>query len=220
MKKDYFLEYLNGENINVGTMFCIGSNYANHIKEMGGVVTSDPTVFIKPAQALIRDNESVVLPDFSENVHHEVELVIVIGKDCFAIEPEDAFNYIGGFAVGIDVTLRDIQNNCKTNGKPWAVAKGFRTSAPISKVVSVSDIGNEKYFDLKLEINGEIKQSGNTSEMERSVEQLVSYLSKVFSLRAGDVIFTGTPEGVGKINKGDKLKATLSNYVSLEVNVE
>ena len=220
MKNEYFLEYLNGEKINVGTMFCIGSNYPKNIKKMGGVVTSDPTVFIKPPQALIRDNESIILPDFSENVHHEVELVVVIDKDCFNVEPEEANNYIGGFSIGIDVTLRDIQNNCKTNGKPWAVAKGFRTSAPISKIVPLSALGETKFFDLKLEINGEIKQSGNTSEMERSVEQLVSYLSKVFSLRAGDVIFTGTPEGVGKINKGDKLKATLSDLVSLEVNVE
>ncbi len=220
MSKEYVLEFLDGSKINVGTMFCIGSNYAKHIKEMGGVVTSDPTVFIKPAQALIRDNEKVVLPDFSENVHHEVELVTVIGKDCYNIEPQDAYDYIAGFSVGIDVTLRDIQNNCKTNGKPWAVAKGFRTSAPISKIVPLSALGDTKYFDLKLEINDEIKQSGNTSEMERSVEQLVSYLSNVFSLRAGDVIFTGTPEGVGKINKGDKLTASLSDFVNLEVFVD
>lgn len=112
---------------------------------------------------------------------------------------------MAGFAVGIDVTLRDLQNQCKTNGKPWAVAKGFRTSAPISKITPLNQIPtNMKYFDLELQINGQIKQSGNTKDMERSVEELISYLSKVFSLKAGDLIFTGTPEGVGKINKGDK----------------
>ncbi len=220
MKNEFALEFINGESIKIGTMFCIGQNYAKHIKEMGGVVTSDPTVFIKPPQALIIDDESIVLPDFSENVHHEVELVVVIGKDCDSVETDEAIDYVAGFAVGIDVTLRDLQNQCKTNGKPWAVAKGFRTSAPISKIIPINQItSNMKYFDLELQINGQIKQSGNTKDMERTVEELISYLSKVFSLKAGDVIFTGTPEGVGKINKGDTITAWLGNLVSLNVNV-
>ncbi len=220
MKNEFTLEFTNGETINIGTMFCIGQNYAKHIKEMGGIVTSDPTVFIKPPQALITDNEKIVLPDFSENVHHEVELVVVIGKDCDSVEPDEAIDYVAGFAVGIDVTLRDIQNNCKTNGKPWAVAKGFRTSAPISKIVPLNQIPSDmKYFDLELKVNGEIKQKGTTQEMERTVEELISYLSKVFSLRTGDIIFTGTPEGVGKINSGDTLTIDLSGLVSMTVLV-
>jgi acylpyruvate hydrolase len=203
-----------------GTMYCIGQNYAKHAAEMGSKVSESPTVFIKPPSAYVENGGEILLPDFSNNVHHEVELVILIGKDCHKIDQSEAYKYIAGYAVGIDVTLRDLQSQAKNEGKPWSVAKGFYTSAPISDFISQSNFGTEiPFFDLKLNVNNELKQSGNTSEMERSVANLVQYLAMVFTLRPGDLIFTGTPEGVGKIQSGDKVQAYLSEYLELVVGV-
>ncbi len=216
----YELIFTNGEKINAGTMFCVGQNYAKHAAEMGSKVSDNPIIFLKPPQALIIDGGTVNLPDFSENVHYEVELVVVIGKDCQNVRPEEASSYIAGYAVGVDITARDIQAQAKQSGKPWALAKGFRNSAPISNIVPASEIPANSYFDLKLSINNELKQSGNTQEMERSVTQLISYLSEVFFLKAGDIIFTGTPEGVGKIKSGDRITAELGTFISLNFNVK
>lgn len=207
--------------ISVGTMYCIGQNYAKHAAEMGGTKSQEPMVFIKPPSAFIPNGSSVRLPDFSTNVHHEVELVVLIGEDCHNIEINDAYKYIAGYAVGVDVTLRDIQQSAKNSGKPWAVAKGFHTSAPISEFVPQSTFGNEiPFFGLKLWINDELKQYGNTKDMERSVGQLIKYIAGVFTLRRGDIIFTGTPEGVGQIRKGDRINAELEGFVTVNVGVE
>jgi len=213
--------FTDGTSLEIGTMYCIGKNYEKHAKEMGGELPKDPVVFIKPPAAYIPDGSSVILPDFSDNVHHEVELVVVIGKDCSNIRSDQARNVIAGYAIGIDVTLRDIQQKAKEKGLPWAVAKGFVTSAPISKIIPESEFGDEiPFFDVKLEVNGDIRQNGNTKDMARPVGLLIEYLSKVFTLRTGDCIFTGTPEGVGKINSGDKLIAELSGKVKLSISVK
>ncbi|MBI5325221.1 MAG: fumarylacetoacetate hydrolase family protein [Ignavibacteriae bacterium] len=214
-------EFTDGRKMNVGTMFCVGQNYSKHAKEMGSEVPKDPIIFLKPANAYIPDGGKIILPSISNLPHHEVELVVIIGKDCDNIDINEAKNYIAGYAVGLDITLRDIQNKAKKDGHPWAVAKGFRTSAPISKIIPSSQFGIDiPDFELELKVNGEIKQRVNTNEMERSVEVLISYLSGIFGLREGDCIFTGTPEGVGVINHGDKLHAQLKGYVTLEVKVE
>lgn len=211
----------NNEDVTVGTMYCIGQNYAKHAAEMGSSVSETPMVFIKPPAAYIPNGGKVILPEFSKLVHYELELVVLIGKDCYKIEEADAYKYIAGYAVGIDVTLRDIQKQAKDAGKPWSVAKGFYTSAPISEFISQENFGNNiPYFDLTLRLNGNVMQSGNTSEMERSVAQLTKYIAGVFTLRKGDVIFTGTPEGVGAIKKGDKIEAELNNLISISVEAE
>ena len=210
-----------GSEISVGTMYCIGQNYAKHAAEMGSAVSENPMVFIKPPSAYIPDGNTVKLPEFSNNIHHEVELVVLIGEDCQNIEINDAYKYIAGYAVGIDVTLRDLQQAAKNAGKPWSVAKGFHTSAPISEFIPQSRFGNEiPFFGLKLWVNDELKQSGNTQDMERSVAELIKYIAGVFTLCRGDIIFTGTPEGVGQIKKGDLIKAELEGYVSINVGVE
>lgn len=215
------LIFTDGKTMQAGVMYCIGKNYSLHIKEMGGEAPKDPVVFLKPPAAYLPDGGTIELPDISDNVHHEVELVVIIGKDARNISKEKAKDYIAGYAVGIDVTLRDIQKNAKDKGLPWAVAKGFYTSAPISKIVPAGEIkGSDPVFDLNLELNGEIKQSGSTGDMERPVSALIAYLSNIFSLRKGDIIFTGTPHGVGQIKKGDKLTAKLSDIVDLKVNAE
>lgn len=213
-------EILNGEKILPGTMYCIGQNYAKHAAEMGSAVSENPTVFIKPPAAYAEDFDSIRLPDFSQNVHYEVELVVLIGKDCYEIEESDAYKYIAGYAVGIDLTLRDLQNQAKKEGKPWAVAKGFYRSAPISAFVPQSQFGEEiPFFDLKLKMNGIPRQSGSTKDMERSVANLIKYLASVFTLRRGDVIFTGTPEGVGQVKIGDGIKAELVGYCDLTIGI-
>jgi 2-keto-4-pentenoate hydratase/2-oxohepta-3-ene-1,7-dioic acid hydratase in catechol pathway len=210
-----------GTEVPVGTMYCIGQNYAKHAAEMGSSVSDSPTVFIKPPSAYIENGDDILLPDFSSNIHHEVELVVLIGKDCRQINEEDAWQYIAGYAVGIDVTLRDLQGQAKKEGKPWSVAKGFYTSAPISTFVSQINFGSEiPFFDLKLWVNGELKQSGTTKEMERTVANLLKYLAGVFTLRRGDLIFTGTPEGVGQIKSGDKIYAELSELTKLTVGAK
>lgn len=218
--KEYLIKLTNGNTFNAGTIFCVGQNYAKHIAEMGSVAASDPVIFIKPPQAIIHNNDELILPEFSQNVHHEVELVILIGQDCENVTPEDSKNYIAGYGIGIDVTARDVQENAKKGGKPWAVAKGFVKSAPISDFIPAEEIQDNSSFDLKLWIDSELKQSGNTKDMERTVEQLVSYLSYVFTLRKGDLIFTGTPEGVGKINTGNVIKAQLNEAINLVINVK
>jgi 2-keto-4-pentenoate hydratase/2-oxohepta-3-ene-1,7-dioic acid hydratase in catechol pathway len=156
-----FYTFTDGTKIEVGTMYCIGKNYEKHAKEMGGDVPKDPVVFIKPPAAYISDGSDVILPDFSENVHHEVELVVVIGKDCSNVSRKEARNVIAGYGIGIDVTLRDIQQKAKEKGHPWAVAKGFVTSAPISKIIPADEFGSEiPFFDVKLEINRRYSSAG------------------------------------------------------------
>lgn len=212
------LIFTDDRELKVGTMYCIGQNYAEHAKEMGSVVSKSPVVFLKPPTAYLPEGESICIPNFSSNAHHEVELVVVIGKECRNISKNDALSYVAGYAVGIDVTLRDIQQKAKEKGHPWAVAKGFATSAPISKIVPSSEVSTP-IFDLELSVNGTIRQQGSTSKMERSIETLIEYLSSVFILLPGDVIFTGTPEGVGHIVSGDEIHAGLKGFVELTVSV-
>jgi 2-keto-4-pentenoate hydratase/2-oxohepta-3-ene-1,7-dioic acid hydratase in catechol pathway len=185
------IQFTDGYEMIPGTFYGIGQNYAKHAAEMGSQVSPDPTVFIKPPSSLLNDGDIIVLPEISE--------------------------VIAGYGVGIDVTLRDIQNKAKSEGKPWAIAKGFRTSAPISKIIPASQFESIPYFELEMWVNEVLKQSGSTKDMERSVGELVAFLSNIFGLRAGDIIFTGTPEGVGQILSGDKLRARLGQFVELNV---
>ena len=215
------LKFKNGWEMETGTMYGIGKNYAKHAREMGGEVPKDPVVFLKPPAAYVSTGSEIKLPDFSENVHHEVELVVIIGKDCMDVNADEAFDYIAGYGVGIDFTLRDLQAKAKQAGLPWTVAKGFYQSAPISEIVPAEEIKEKApVFDLELKVNGEIRQSGSTKDMERPVDILIEYLSHVFTLRKGDVIFTGTPEGVGQIKSGDKIEAELKGFAELKINVK
>ncbi len=214
------IKFTNGDKLNIGTMYCIGKNYAKHAAEMGGSVPKDPVVFLKPPAAYVEDGGVITIPEISKNVHHEVELVVAIGKDCVDVEEENVHEFIAGYAVGVDVTLRDIQQDAKDKGKPWTTAKAFRTSAPISQFIPASQVGKKNLFDIEIKVNDQLRQKGNTKDMERSVETLISYLSKVFTLRKGDLIFTGTPEGVSQIVSGDTIVASLIGHVDLNVTVK
>ncbi len=235
MLKD--LKFTNGDKLRAGTLFGIGSNYAKHALEMGGEVPEIPTVFLKPPQAIIHNGDTLKLPSLSIHVHHEVELIVVIGKECACVSKEEAYKYIAGYGVGIDVTMRDVQKEAKKNGKPWAIAKGFYTSAPVSDIIPAEQYGESiPVFELSLSVNNNIRQRELTSAMERDVSELIEFLSKVFTLVPGDVIFTGTPQGVGELLVGDKIHAELSvvsdnteqggksanssNFVTLDINVK
>lgn len=213
-----FLEFMDGKKFEIANIYAIASNYRSHAEEMGTLVPPHPVIFLKPTSAFIPDGGTILLPTISQNIHHEVELVVVIGKDGANVSEMDAIDFVAGYAVGIDVTLRDIQQEAKKSGKPWGIAKGFYTSAPISKVIPAEEFdGIIPNFDLILKVNNQLRQSANTREMEISVTQIVSFISKVFSLNVGDCIFTGTPPGVGKIADGDFIEAELNNYVKLKV---
>lgn len=216
------LVFTNGKTMPVGTMYGIGQNYDKHAREMGSnLKRGEKIIFIKPPSSYVPDGGVIILPKISNEVHHEVELVVVIGKECKNIGKENAWNYIAGFSIGIDATLRDLQKYAKEKGLPWAIAKGFRTSAPISKVVPIENVPqNKNDFEFELKINGETRQVGNTLDMIYSVEELIEFLSSVYDLEPGDIIFTGTPEGVGKLYDGDILKATLHGFVDLSITAK
>lgn len=213
--------FVKGTNrsLEVGKILCLGRNYAAHAKEMNATLTESPVVFLKPATALIHNGDQVVLPRISSDVHHEVEMVIVIGKRAKNVSTELANQFIEGFAVGLDMTLRDVQNDAKKKGLPWAVSKGFDTSAPISDAVAKQGVGDPHSLMLTLKVNGETRQKGNTDAMIFKSDYLVSYLSSIFTLEPGDLIFTGTPEGVGPVHDGDTLEAELESVGALRVSV-
>lgn len=203
----------------IHSIFCIGKNYAKHAKELGSEPPSAPIVFLKPTNSVCYDGEVILLPEQSNNVHHEVELVIAIGKSGKNIPLEKALEYVFGFGVGIDFTARDLQQKAKENGHPWSVSKGFDKFGPISSFISFNS-DSFPYFDLELQVNGETRQKSSTQNMIFDISTLISYLSGIFTLNEGDLIFTGTPEGVSSVQAGDLITATLNhNLISLTVSI-
>lgn len=198
----------------VNSIFCIGRNYAKHAEELQNVVPEKPMVFLKPASSIIYNGESIVIPPQSREVHHEVELVVAIGKTGKNIPEADALKYVTGYAIGIDVTARDIQQQAKEKSHPWSVAKGFDTFAPIGNFIASHKVADPQDLELKIDVNLETRQMGNTRDMIFPVKTLIAYLSTIFTLSPGDLIFTGTPEGVSPIEDGDKIEATLGNNLS------
>lgn len=206
--------------LSVNSIFCIGRNYAEHAKELQNEVPEKPLVFLKPVSSIIHDGESIVLPSQSREVHHEVELVAAIGKDGKNIPEDKALEYVAGYGIGIDVTARDLQQEAKKRSHPWTVSKGFDTFAPISTFVPATTIRDPQDLELKIEVNNRVRQQGSTADMIFPVANLIAYLSTIFTLMPGDLIFTGTPEGVSAINRGDKIIASLnSEQITLKTSV-
>ena len=202
-------------------IFAIGRNYAEHAAELNNEKPDEPIIFTKPDTAVVRNNAPFYYPSFSTDVHHEVELVLKISKEGKNIEEKFAYKYYDSIGVGIDFTARDLQQKLKTKGLPWDIAKGFNGSAPISdKFIPVSEFKNLKDINFKLEIDGQLKQNGNTSLMIFSFDYIISYLSKFFTLKTGDLIFTGTPKGVSAVSVGNKLVAYIENEKLLEFEVK
>lgn len=180
-------------------------------------------VFLKPNTALVPSGGTVEVPFYSNEMHHEVEVVVVIAKEADHIEPADAWSHIWGVTIGLDLTLRDVQANAKRSGSPWTLSKGFKGSAPIGNIIPLATARAQapslSSLSFTLTVNGLLRQSGSLSQMERAIPELVSYLSKTFGLRRGDCIFTGTPEGVDQVRPGDTLVASLSDFVSLTTHI-
>ncbi|HMK39255.1 MAG TPA: fumarylacetoacetate hydrolase family protein [Bacteroidota bacterium] len=213
------LMFADGENLPVGKILCLGRNYPEHVKEMNAEPPLRPVVFIKPSTALIGQGESIVIPGISSDVHHEVELVVVIGRDGRDIPEEKAMEYVAGYAVGLDMTLRDVQADAKKRGLPWSVAKGFDTSAPVSGPVRRERVGDPHALAIGLSVNGTVRQSSNTRHMILRIPGIIAYCSSIFTLEAGDLIFTGTPEGVGRVVPGDRIDAGIASVGTLSVGV-
>lgn len=208
-----------GQRLAVGKILAVGRNYAEHVAEMGAPPGGPPVLFLKPATAIVHDGAEIVLPPDAGAVHHEVELVAVIGRAGRSIAPQHALEHVLGFAVGLDLTLRDVQSAAKQRGEPWSLAKGFDGAAPISTVVPRESVGDGSGLAISLRVAGELRQSGNTSQMLRGVGELVAFASRWITLQPGDLIFTGTPAGVGPLRPGDTLEAEIERIGRLCVRI-
>lgn len=198
----------------VNTIFCVGRNYAKHAEELNNPLPDSPIIFIKPVTALVNDGGFIELPAASNDVHFETEVVALVGKSGKNISPQNALDYVAGYGIGIDVTARDLQEQAKQKSHPWAIAKGFDTFAPVSAFVEARQVPDPQNLHFKLDINGKTRQSGNTGMMLFPIAELIAFLSTIFTLNPGDLIFTGTPEGVGRLQEGDKLAAVLGDELA------
>jgi len=201
-------------------IIAIGRNYAEHAKELNNPVPTTPVIFMKPDTAVLKDNKPFYLPEFSNDVHFELEVVLKICKEGKHIAEKFAANYYDEIGLGIDFTARDIQSKHKEKGLPWELAKGFDHSAPISVFLPKSDFEDLYNLNFELKVNGESRQKGYTKDLLFSFEKIISFVSQYITLKKGDLIFTGTPEGVGKTNQGDKLEAWLEGKQLLNFDVK
>ena len=216
----YYIFQNYDQQVSIGKLICLARTYKKHAQEMHTEVTKDPILFLKPESAIIFNNESILLPTMSSCIHHEVELGVVIGKNGKYISKSDAMNHVLGYLIALDITARDLQSLAKKNGLPWSIAKGFDTFAPISDVILKETITNPHNLDLILKVNNKFQQTSNTKYMIFSIEQIIEFVSKIMTLKKGDLILTGTPEGVGELYDGDRIEASLGNFCSLKVDVK
>lgn len=197
-------------------IFAVGRNYTEHIAELNNERPDEPVIFTKPDTALLKNNHPFYYPDFSKDVHYEVELVLKIGREGKNIQEKFAHKYYDQIGLGVDFTARDLQQKAKAKGLPWDLAKGFNGSAPISVFKPIGDFSDLQDINFRLEVNGEQRQVGNTSLMLFSFDYIVSYLSRFFTLKKGDLIFTGTPKGVGAVNVEDRLEGFIEDEKLLD----
>ena len=200
---------MNGNLINVGKIVCVGRNYAKHAKELGNEVPNFPLIFLKPASVIIHSGEEIVHPNYSNEMHYEVELVLLIGKEIKNGNSEEALNAIAGYGVGLDMTLRDIQSELKAKGHPWTLAKVFDGSAVLGDFIPAEEFSPTFEEEIKLELNGEIRQKSQLKNMLFKPSEIVKYISEKMTLEKGDLIFTGTPEGVERTVAGDTLQGEI-----------
>lgn len=201
-------------------IICIGRNYADHAKELGNEVPDEPVIFMKPKSALIQSHTPFYYPEFTNELHYECELVLRVCKNGKYIQERHASNYYNGITVGIDFTARDIQEICRQKGLPWEKAKAFDNSAAVGKFIDLTPDINKKNINFHLAKNGEVVQKGNSGKMVFSFDSIVSHISNYFSLNIGDLIFTGTPAGVGECVVGDQLEAFIEDKSLLSMEVK
>jgi len=204
----------------VNRIFCVGRNYEAHAKEMGMSVDRDaPFYFMKSASSIIASGSTAAYAPGTSNLHHEMELVVAIGKPAFCVAVEDAPKIIYGYACGLDMTRRDLQFIARDKGRPWDLGKNFEDSAVISEIITVSDIGHINSGDISLSVNNETRQSGNISDLIWSVPELIADLSKYYHLQPGDLLYTGTPAGVGPVEPGDVITGSIDQVGEIELTI-
>ena len=191
-------------------IICIGRNYVEHAKELNNPVPGKPLVFMKPPSALLVNNKPLYYPEFTEDLHYEAEIVLKIARNGRHVQPEFASKYYNKIAFGIDFTARDLQDQLKAKGQPWEIAKGFDGSAALSEFISIKNLPNPDAIEFRLTKNGETVQTGNTEDLIFKFDYLITYVSRFFKLQQGDLIYTGTPAGVGPVH----IKDSLEGYIS------
>ena len=204
----------------VNRIFCVGRNYADHAREMGHDPDREPPFFfMKPASAIVADGLDTAYPRLSSDVHHEIEMVVAIGKGGTNISSSSALDHVYGYGVGLDMTRRDLQSEAKKMGRPWDTGKAFDQSAPCSTIVPVSQCGHPSAGAIRLLVNGKVRQEGDLNQLIWNVPDTIAYLSTLFTLEPGDLIFSGTPAGVGPISKGDLLEGMVDGLVPLKTRI-
>ena len=197
-------------------IICIGRNYSDHAIEMNVEVPQVPVFFIKPDSCLLRNNQPFFYPEFTSDLQYELEVVLRINRLGRSIKPKFAHRYFDAVTLGIDFTARDLQSECKAKGLPWEISKAFDFSAPIGSFIPKDELGDLYNIDFRLELNGNVVQQGNTANMIFGYDELISYVSRFITFRTGDLLFTGTPSGVGSVRVGDRLQAYLNNTLLLD----
>lgn len=209
-----------GDPFPVRRIYCVGRNYAAHAREMGADPDREPPFFfMKPADAIVADGTAIPYPPRTANLHHEIELVVAIGTGGRDIPVERALDHVYGYGVGLDMTRRDLQNAAKKEGKPWDMGKGFDQSAPCGTLRRAADIGHPDKGAVTLSVNGALRQKGDLSDLIWSVSETISYLSGLVELQPGDLIYTGTPEGVGPVVAGDRLEGAVEGVGTIAVTI-
>jgi 2-keto-4-pentenoate hydratase/2-oxohepta-3-ene-1,7-dioic acid hydratase in catechol pathway len=201
-------------------IICVGRNYADHARELNNEVPTEPVIFLKPDSAILKDGKAFYVPDHLGSVHHELEIVLRICKNGKHISPKFASDYYDQIGLGVDFTARELQTKLKNKGLPWELAKGFDGSAVLGDFVPKSQLGDMAKLQLELQVNGEKRQEGNTSDLLFSFEAIIVFVSQYFTLRQGDLIYTGTPAGVGPVQPGDKLEGYLNGQKMLVFEVK
>jgi fumarylpyruvate hydrolase len=217
------VDVVGGGQIAVHRIYCVGRNYAEHAIEMGATGREPPFFFLKPADTVVRiadgQTGSIDYPTLTKNFHHEVELVVVIGEGGRDIAVENAQAHVWGYAIGLDMTRRDLQNDMKKQGRPWSIGKAFEQSSPIGTIHPVSATGELKNGAITLAVNGVVKQRGDLADLIWNVAETIAYLSRAWVLQPGDLIYTGTPAGVGAVVAGDVMEATIAGLGTMRVAV-
>jgi len=209
-----------GGSFPVRRVFCVGRNYAEHAREMGGDPTrEEPFFFTKPADALLINGADMPYPSKTADLHHEMELVVAIGTGGKDIPEGEALSHVYGYAAGLDMTRRDLQNTAKKTGRPWDMAKGFDLSGPIGEIVPASQAGHPAAGKIALTVNGTVRQTSDLAKQIWNVEETISYLSGLVELKPGDLIFTGTPEGVAAVGKGDVLEGEIAGVGTVRTRI-
>ena len=204
----------------VNRIYCVGRNYADHAREMGHDPDREPPFFfMKPASAIVTDGANMQYPSLSNDVHHEIEMVVAIGKGGANIAADKALEHVYGYGVGLDMTRRDLQGEAKKMGRPWDTGKAFDQSAPCSALVPVAECGHPSHGSIRLMVNGEVRQEGDLNQLIWNVPDTIAYLSTLFTLQPGDLIFSGTPAGVGPIKKGDVLEGEVVGLPLLKTRI-